>query len=96
MIEACLVVVDDDDEPVAAITALRMVELYMHLRKGLRPAMSKAIIDAMHTGMAKTLKAKGYSEANAFLPPSICERFGKRLMRSWGWTKNWSSLCRHF
>lgn len=96
LVEACLVVVDDDEHPVAAIAAQRIVELYLWKKEGLRPAMSKAILDAMHREMAKELRAKGYQDANAFLPPSLCERFGRRLRRSWNWTRNWPSFCVRF
>jgi len=96
MMEGCLVVMDDEGEPMAAIAAKRIVELYLWKREALRPAVSLSILRSMHAEMATELRKRGYSDANVFLPPSICERFGRRLERTFGWTKNWSSLCRHF
>ena len=96
LLEACLVIRDDNGEILAAIAAQRIIELYMYKHEGLRPSVSKAILNAMHSEMAKALRAKGYSEANCFLPPSLCERFGRRLQRSWNWVANWPSFCVRF
>jgi hypothetical protein len=96
LIESCLVVVDDNEQVVAAIAAQRIVELYLWKRGVLTPAMSLAILKVMHSEMATELRKLGYDECNAFLPPSICGKFGRRLKRSFGWTSNWPSLCIRF
>jgi len=94
MIESCLVVEDENGEPIAAIAAQRLVELYLFKHQGLRPALFMSILRQMHEAMAKELRSRGYRTAEAFLPPGICERFGRRLERSFGWVKNWPSYGR--
>lgn len=41
----------------------------------------------IHAEMAKQLKALGYNECDAEIPPAIAGRFGKRL-QSLGWIEN--------
>ena len=94
MIEACLVVEDENGQPVAAIAAQRICELYLFKEQHLRPALFMSILRQMHEAMAKELRGCGYRAAEAFLPPGICERFGRRLERSFGWVKNWPSYGR--
>lgn len=91
MIESCLVVEDENGQPIAAIAAQRIAELYLFKAEHLRPALFMSILRTMHEAMAKELRGHGYRTAEAFLPPGICERFGKRLERSFGWTRNWVS-----
>ena len=94
MIESCLVVEDEKGEVIAALAAQRLVELYLFRNKALRPALFMRILEQMHEAMAKELRGRGYRAAEAFLPPGICERFGRRLERSFGWVKNWPSYGR--
>lgn len=95
LIEACLVV-EVDGEVVAATAAKRILELYFWKAQGLSPAATMSILNALHKEMRVKLRNLGYDEANIFTPPSICERFGRRLKRSWGWANNWSSFSLKF
>lgn len=96
LIEAALVAVDDEGNVLAGATAKRIPELYFYKSKGLSPAATKSIISAFHPLMRAKLQHLHYTGANIFLAPSICERFGRRLQRSWGWIKNWDSFAIRF
>lgn len=91
MVEECMVAVDVNDQPVAAVAAERILQVYGWLRQDMHPAAKMAAIRALHARLAPALLERGYSEVNAFLPPTVCERFGRRLERSFGWVKNWAS-----
>jgi len=93
-IEAVLVVADDQDQPVMACAAQRIVELYLFVGDGGTPALKLHALRLLHDSMAAALRAKGYQDANAFLPPSIAAKFGRRLERTFGWVRNWQSWCR--
>lgn len=99
MIECVYVVVDDDDQPVMACAAERIVQLYLFAptvakSATVHPAAKLHALRLLHDAMAPELRANGYTEVNAFLPPTIAAKFGRRLMRSFGWVKNWPSWCR--
>jgi hypothetical protein len=91
MVEECMVAVDGDDLPVAAVAAERILQVYGWLRQDIHPAAKMAAIRALHDRLAPALVERGYLEVNAFLPPTICQQFGRRLERSFGWVKNWAS-----
>lgn len=93
-IEACWVV-EDDGEIIAAVAAERILQLYLYPCKSLSAPLKLHAIRLLHEGMAPVVKAKGYSEVNAFVHPKIAEKFGKRLMRSFGWVANWPSFAKH-
>jgi len=94
--EAVHVVADEDGNPLCAVAAKRTIELYLLCVKFEHPATGIAAIRQLHATMTRALKAKGYSDANAFLPPRIEKSFGRRLMRTFGWARNWASYCFHF
>lgn len=93
--EAVLVISDSQDHPIMACAAKRLVELYLWVGEA-TPATKLAALRMMHRAMAEELRKLGYSQAECFLPPSIAERFGRRLERSWGWARNWVSYNIHF
>ena len=95
-IEAFLVVVDSEDRPIAGCVAKRLVELYGYFDPAQSPATKRAILKAMHQGMAEALREKMYNGAEIFLPPKIAARFGRRLERIFGWLKNWQSWTIRF
>lgn len=93
MFEAIAVVVDDNDKPIMVAAAERIVQLYLLRGEIAHPAAALGAIRLLHEALRPALKAKGYREAEAFLPPAIAKNFGRRLMRSFGWLKNWPSYC---
>jgi len=95
LVEACLVV-EVDGQVVAATAAKRIIELYLWKGEGLSPAATHHVIHALHQAMSVKLRNLGYNSANIFLAPSICERFGRRLERSFGWVRNWASWAKEF
>lgn len=95
LIEAVMVAEDESGKVVAAVAAKRIVELYLWIGP-LSPVDVLAAVQAFHAAMGDALKEKGYHEANAFLPPQIADKFGRRLTRTFGWVKNWSSWARRF
>lgn len=95
-VECVIVVVDDSDTPIAACAAHRIIELYGWFDHAQLPMVKLAALRHMHGAMARELREEGYNEASAFLPPTICERFGRRLERTFSWTRNWPSWAIHF
>jgi hypothetical protein len=93
MIEKIMVVVDDNDVPVMACAAERILQLYLWCGT-LSPLSKMHALRLLHEGMEPELKAKGYSEVNAFIPPAIALKFGKRLAKSFNWKPNWPSWAR--
>lgn len=93
MFEAIAVVVDDNDQPIMAAAAERIVQLYLVRGDIAHPAAALHAIRLLHEALRPVLASKGYREAEAFLPPAIAKNFGRRLMRSFGWLKNWPSYC---
>lgn len=96
LVESVIVVVDDADQLILGVASRRIPELYAWMDKD-RPTLIKlAALRKAHDAMAHELRAKGYSEATAFLPPRICKKFGERLVRIFGWKPNWNSFAVHF
>lgn len=96
LMESVLVVVDDNDVPMAAVAAERIIQLYLLVDESLGPAAKLAIIRKLHQNMQEMLCSKGYCEANCFVPPKLEKSFGRRLMKTFGWVKNWPSFARGF
>ncbi len=94
LLEAVLVVVDDEDRPVMAAAAKRLVELYLWCGRGMTPHDSIAALRLLHDAMAEQLKTQGYNSVEAFLPLSVSKRFGRRLEKTFGWVRNWPSWTR--
>ena len=93
--EAVLVVETDDGRILMACAAERICQLFLWMGEG-APGAKLHGLRLLHTAMAEELKAKGYTEANAFLPPCVALQFGRRLERSFAWAKNWPSWFRRF
>jgi hypothetical protein len=94
--ESTLVVVDEEDRPIMAAFAERIVQLYLLTGDEGHPAAKLHGIRLLHQTMQSQLERKGYTEANAFLPPEVERIFGRRLMKTFGWAKNWLSYCIRF
>lgn len=91
-IEGALVIVNDKDEPILAFAAERILQSYLlFVDESLEPSAKLYAIKLMHDNMEPILTAKGYREINCFLPPEIAKTFGRRLVKSFGWVKNWES-----
>ena len=95
-VESVIVVADENDQPVMAVAAHRIIELYGWFDVALSPIEKLTALRMAHGAMARELRQLGYNEANAFLPPTICKRFGRRLMRTFGWVENWLSFAVRF
>ena len=93
-VEAVFVVDDADGRPVMAMAAERIVQLYLYSEPGMTPHESLAAIQVMIGPMGDVLRAKGYHGVEVFVPPSISRRFGKRLEKTFGFTRNWLSWNR--
>lgn len=94
--EGALVLTDENDIPLAAVAAERIVQLYLWMDENLHPAAKLRIIRELHQNMTTVLCSKGYHEANAFLPPGLEKSFGRRLMKTFQWVRNWPSFARSF
>ena len=89
--EAVVVVADDDDRPVMACAAERLVQLYLYCGEFKRPHAKVFALRLIHEAMAAELKRKGYASAEAFIPPTLAKRFSNRLEKIFGWRRNWPS-----
>lgn len=88
-LEAVMVIVDDDG-PVMAAAAERLVELTLWCSPGGDPHRKLHALRLVHEAMEKELRAKGYTRADAFISPALA-RFGRRLEKTFGWRRNWPS-----
>ncbi len=95
-LEAMRVLVDDDDKPLMAVAAKRLVELYLWCGNIERPLAKMYALRLLHEDMANELKQRGYNSVEAFLPPPVAKRFARRLVKSFGWRPNWPSWSRGF
>lgn len=96
LMESVLVVVDDNDVPIAGVAAERIIQLYLLVDESLSPAAKLAIIRKLHQNMQEMLCSRGYCEANCFIPPKLEKSFGRRLERTFSWVRNWPSWAIHF
>jgi len=90
------VVVDDHDQPVVAALAEPIIQLFLISDKRFPPVQRLHAIRLLHRDMAQELRILGFNEANVFLPPSIECSFGNRLMKTFGWQRNWNSFYKQF
>lgn len=97
-LESVLVVADQEtNEPFMAAAAERLIQLYLFAPEGGHPAAKLHAIRLLHEAMRNELKSLGYNSVEAFLPPSIAARFGRRLERTFGWVRNpWASWTKYF
>lgn len=95
LIEIVMVVVDEEDRPVMACAAKRIVELYLYCGE-FRPHAKLNAVRALHEAMPPVLKDFGYDEANAFIPAATPCGFKRKLTRMFGWCENIPSMFRRF
>lgn len=96
LIEAVHVVVDENDKPLCAVAAQRTIELYLFAGAIGPPHVRLHAIRLLHESLIPALKAKGYREVNAAIPPDIANSFGKRLCKTFDWVQNWVSFRKRF
>lgn len=95
-IESVEVVTDSEGRIIMACAAKRLIELYLYVDPDCSPAVKMGALRMLHQSMAERLRAQGYESADLFLPPVIEKSFGRRLMKSFGWARNWPSFCKRF
>lgn len=87
LIEAgCMVL--DASGPLAVSVAHRVPLIELAMRREGHPAIKLQALARIHEFMHRELCAKGYTEANCFVPPEIEKSYGRRL-RSFGWEPRW-------
>ena len=94
-IEAAQVVVNDDDVAIMGAMAKRVAEVILICPEGgpIHPVVKMEAMKMLHSSMRDILVPKGFSEANAFLPPQIERSHGRHLVKWFGWVKNWPSFA---
>lgn len=91
-LSACWVVTDEFDRPIAAVGVEKLAQLYLYVGKIEHPAITQFCLRIFHERLPAILREQGYVSAEAFIPPSLAKKFGRRLERVFGWTKNeWAS-----
>lgn len=90
------VLVDDRDRPIMAVMARQTVEIYLLCDPEYgTPGLRWMGIKALHLSISRILKALGFSDVHAWIPPQIEKQFTRRLKRM-GWTKAvWNCYARH-
>lgn len=96
--ESVMVVADPEtDAPIMAAAAEKLIQLYLFAPVGGNPLAKLHAIRLLHDAMRTELRKLGYTSAEAFLPPSIADKFGRRLERTFGWWRNaWKSWTIRF
>lgn len=84
----------EDGKLVQAVAARKTCELYLFADQAWgTPAWRLAALKRLHEDMGRELKRLGYTDAHIWLPPEIAKSFGRRLMRTFGWSKQlWESF----
>ena len=77
-----------DGKPIAAAGIFLRPEVYLWCAPDQDPRVLMTALRLLHEDLAKQVKALGYNEVDAQLPPEIAEKFGRRLERSFGWVRN--------
>jgi len=93
-LEAVRVVADDEDRPLMAAGAERLIQAYLWCGDFQRPHAKVFALRMLHDDMVVRLRAKGWTEINCFLPPAKALQFGRRLERTFSWVRNWPSWYR--
>lgn len=91
IMEHVLVVQDDDGDPLIAAGIKLVPEIYLWCGEFRLPLAKVHAIRLLHAELGDFLKKRGYDEANATLPPSIAEKFGRRLEKTFSWKRSWPS-----
>lgn len=95
--ESVRVVVDENDEPLMAAGAKRLVEMYLWCGNIKRPLARMFALRLLHEDLAIQLGNLGFSSVETSIPPPVAQRFARRLLKSFGWTRNpWPSFQRRF
>lgn len=95
-LEMVCVVVDENDRPLMAAGVKKILETYLWVGDIKKPLARMHALRVLHAKLESDLRSVGFREANAFLPPTLASRFGRRLERSFGWRRNWESWFLRF
>jgi hypothetical protein len=91
-----LVFEDDAGKPAMAALARLTCEMYLLLdpNAGTPQERYERLLE-LHRAGANDLRARGLDDVHAWLPPSIAQRFGRRLS-SLGWIRDdaWTPYCK--
>ena len=91
-VEKVLLVADDEDQPILAVAAKRLVEVFGWFNPETGAELRTEAIQMIHEPMADALKRLGYECAEVFIPPVLERRgFGRILLDRFGWHRNWAS-----
>jgi len=93
--EAVKVVVSEDGIPLMAAAAERLLQAYLFCGEFEHPAAKLAAVTMLHHAMAPELRARGYRDLNAFVPPCLM-RFTRRLTKLFGWEPSWPGFFIRF
>ena len=91
-----VMVLEEDGEPVMAIASRKTVETYLFMRKSWKtPGWRQEAFLQLHLAAHKAVKALGFTDCHAWVPPRVAKSFGRRLQRVFGWKKSvWDVFSR--
>lgn len=89
-------VLEDEGQIIQAVLARPTVELYFLGDPEWRtPQWRMEALRKIHESMRLELRGKGFEDVHVFLPPEKEKSFGRRLMKSFHWTRPlWTCLTR--
>lgn len=84
-----VMVLEDEGVPVMAIASRKTVETYLFMKKGWRtPGWRQECFLQLHLAAHKAVKALGFTDVHAWVPPQVAKSFGRRLQRVFGWKRS--------
>jgi len=95
-LEAVRVLADDDDRPIMAAAVERILQVYLWCGDLENPLAKVHAVRLLQEDLMCVMKQRGYNSCEAFIPPALAERFGRRLEKTFGWVRNWQSWSRSF
>lgn len=95
--ECVMVSTDEQDSPIQAMAARKTIEAFFLGDPNYRtPRWRMAHFAPLHDEMSKVLRARGFTDVHAWLPPQIAKQFGNRLRRTFGWIPSvWQTYVKY-
>ena len=93
-LELIRVVEDSSGRPLAAVAVERILQAYLLCGAFDGPMNQIHAMRLLEEDVAPRLKLRGWRDVNAFIPPHLAVKFGRRLEKTFGWMKEWPAWSR--
>ncbi len=82
-------IAEEDGLIIGAIASRKTVETYLLIDPDWKtPGWRQEALMQLHLSAHGAVKALGFTDANAWVPPQVVKSFGRRLQRVFGWKKS--------